>query len=272
VTRPWPAEDGGLVRIRVVGGALPASALAALVDLAVRFGDGDLHLTKRANLQLRALADPVPDAFVAGVRDAGLLPSTSHELVRNVMVSPLSGRLGGRADLRPVAAGLDRLLLADPSFARLPGRFLFALDDGRGDLVGRASDLTVVALDTDTVQVRAGDVWGPVLPVGEAANALVSLTNLFLRRRGVGPAAAWHVAELDTPLLTPHDRDPRVPETGGRPPYGLAEQVDGRTVEHVEVPDGRLSPALAGEVLARAGTEVVVTPWRSLLLPDLEDR
>ena len=61
-------------------------------------------------------------------------------------------------------------------------------------------------------------------------------------------------------------------ETGGRPPYGLAEQVDGRTVEHVEVPDGRLTPALAGEVLARAGTEVVVTPWRSLLLPDLEDR
>jgi len=272
VTRPWPAEDGSLVRIRVVGGALPASALASLVDLAGRFGDGDLHLTKRANLQVRALADPVPDAFVAGVRAAGLLPSTSHELVRNVMVSPLSGRLGGRADLRPVAAGLDRLLLADPSFARLPGRFLFVLDDGRGDLVGRTSDLAVVALDPDTVQVRAGDVWGPVLPVGEAAKALVSLTKLFLDTRGEGHAAAWHVAELDTPLLTPHDRDPRVRETGGRPPYGLAEQVDGRTVEHVEVPDGRLTPTLADEVLARTGTEVVVTPWRSLLLPDLEDR
>ena len=271
VTRPWPAEDGSLVRIRVVGGALPVSALASLVDLAGRFGDGDLHLTKRANLQLRALADPVPDGFVAGVRDAGLLPSPAHELVRNVMVSPLSGRLGGRADLRPVAAGLDQLLLADTAFARLPGRFLFVLDD-RGDLVGRTSDLAVVALDADTVQLRAGDVWGPVLPVDEAANALVSLTNLFLRTRGEGPTAAWHVAELDTPLLTPHDRHPRVCETGGRPPYGLAEQVDGRTVEHVEVPDGRLTPALADEVLARAGAEVVVTPWRSLLLPDLEDR
>ena len=38
------------------------------------------------------------------------------------------------------------------------------------------------------------------------------------------------------------------------------------------MPDGRLTPALAAEVLARAGAEVVVTPWRSLLLPDLEDR
>jgi precorrin-3B synthase len=272
VTRPWPAEDGSLVRIRVVGGTLPASALASLVDLAGRFGDGDLHLTRRANLQVRALANPVPDGFVAGVRAAGLLPSPSHELVRNVMLSPLSGRLGGRADLRPVVPGLDRLLLADPSFARLPGRFLFVLDDGRGDLVGRTSDLAAVALDADAVQLRAGDVWGPVLPIDETANALVSLTNLFLRTRGEGPAAPWHVAELDAPLLAPHDRDPRVRETGGRPPYGPAEQVDGRTVEHVEVPEGRLTPALAAEVLARAGAEIVVTPWRSLLLPDLEDR
>jgi precorrin-3B synthase len=272
VTRPWPAEDGSLVRIRVVGGTLPASALASLVDLASRYGDGDLHLTRRANLQVRALAEPVPDGFVAGVRAAGLLPSPSHELVRNVMLSPLSGRLGGRTDLRPVATGLDRLLLADPSFARLPGRFLFVLDDGRGDLVGRTSDLAVVAVDAETVQLRAGEVWGPVVPVDEAANALVSLANLFLRRRGEGPAASWHVTELDTPLLMPHDRDPRVRETGGRPPYGPAEQVDGRTVEHVEVPDGRLTPRLAAEVLARAGAEVVVTPWRSLLLPDLEDR
>ena len=84
VTRPWPAEDGSLVRIRVVGGTLPASALASLVDLASRYGDGDLHLTRRANLQVRALAEPVPNGFVAGVRAAGLLPSPSHELVRNV--------------------------------------------------------------------------------------------------------------------------------------------------------------------------------------------
>ena len=87
VTRPWPAEDGSLVRIRVVGGALPAAALASLVDLAGRFGDGDLHLTKRANLQVRALADPVPDGFVAGVRDAGLLPSVQVPARYLLMIS-----------------------------------------------------------------------------------------------------------------------------------------------------------------------------------------
>ena len=136
---------------------------------------------------------------MAGVRDAGLLPSPTHELVRNVMVSPLSGRLGGRADLRPVAAGLDRLLLADPAFARLPGRFLFVLDDGRGDLVGRTSTWPSSRSTPTRSSFASGDVWGPVVPVGEAANALVSLTKLFLRTRGEGPAAAWHVEELDTP-------------------------------------------------------------------------
>ena len=150
VTRPWPAEDGSLVRLRVVGGALPASALASLVELAGRFGDGDLHLTKRANLQLRALADPVPDAFVAGVRDAGLLPSPSHELVRNVMVSPLTGRLGGRADLRPVATDSTGCCAPTPRCARLPGRFLFVLDDGRGDLVERTLDLGLSWRSTPT--------------------------------------------------------------------------------------------------------------------------
>jgi precorrin-3B synthase len=39
----------------------------------------------------------------------------------------------------------------------------------------------------------------------------------------------------------------------------------------VQVPEGDLTHELATQVLARAGRDVVVTPWRSLLLPDLEE-
>jgi precorrin-3B synthase len=275
VTRPWIADDGALVRLRLVGGALPAATLAGLVDLAAEHGDGELHLTKRANLQLRGVPHTggrVPDAFAERVRALGLLPSVSHELVRNVMVSPLTGRHGGRADLRPVASRLDRLLLGDPACAGLAGRFLFLLDDGRGDLVDRASDLAAVALDGDTVQLRAGaDQWGPVVAVTEAAEALHALTSRFLALRDPGPTGAWHVDELGTPLLH-GTRDERARVTSGAPAYGEHRQEDGRVVEHVDVPDGVLHPHLAREVLARAGGEVVVTPWRSLLLPDLEPR
>lgn len=273
VTRPWIAADGALVRLRLVGGALPGSALAALVELSREFADGDLHLTTRANVQLRGVPHVdgrLPQGFVDGVSQAGLLPSTTHELVRNVMVSPLSGRVGGTADLRPVAHELDRLLLADPLCAGLAGRFLFVLDDGRGDLLGRTSDLAAVALDAHTVQLRAGAAqWGPVVSVRGTARALHTLTRRFLDAHGDGPRAAWHVDELERPLVT-GTRHERSRVTGGRPPYEPMVQDDGRVAEHVDVPDGVLTADRAARVLARAGGEVVVTPWRSLLLPDLD--
>ena len=69
------------------------------------------------------------------------MPSASHELVRNLMLSPASGLAGGRVDLRPTLAELDRRICADPALTALPGRFLCVLDDGRGDLVERPCDL-----------------------------------------------------------------------------------------------------------------------------------
>ena len=55
VFRPWPADDGALVRLRVPGGHFTRTTLLALLDVAESYGDGRVHLTKRANLQLRAL-------------------------------------------------------------------------------------------------------------------------------------------------------------------------------------------------------------------------
>jgi precorrin-3B synthase len=272
VMRPWIADDGALVRVRLVGGRLPVAAMADLLRLSAEYGDGDLHLTKRANVQVRGVPHVhgvLPAGFVEGIRDSGLLPSPAHDLVRNVMVSPLSGRAGGRADLRPVAAELDRLLLADPRCARLAGRFLFLLDDGRGDLVDRRSDVAAVALDADHVQLRAGrDQWGPVVPLAETAKALWSMARRFLELRADGPA--WHVDELAEPLFDEQVRDDRTRVTSGPPPAGRLLQVDGRSAEHVDVPDGRLTPELGDRLLAKAAEEVVVTPWRSMLLPDLD--
>ena len=278
VLRPWIADDGALVRLRLIGGRLPATSLRALVDVAARHADGTIHLTKRTNLQLRGIAHAdgcVPAELVTALTDAGLLPSPSHELVRNVMVSPLSGRLGGRADLRPVAESLDLLLCADPSFAALAGRFLFVLDDGRGDVAGRSLDLGLVALDASSAQLRVGSQgWGPVVPLADAPSALLDLARRFLAVHGRGETALWHVDELSeataTLLDAPRDRDPRTLVSSDPPPFGILAQDDGRTAEHVPVPDGVLTPELAATLLDRAGHEFVVTPWRSLLLPDLE--
>ena len=52
----------------------------------------------------------------AAVADTGLLPSPTHERVRNIVASPLSGRVGGLADVRGWVEALDRALQADPDF------------------------------------------------------------------------------------------------------------------------------------------------------------
>ncbi|WP_310961189.1 nitrite reductase [Nocardioides terrisoli] len=263
--RPWPADDGLLVRLRLVGGRVPAVALRSVAEVAERFGDGHVHLTTRANLQIRGL--PVDHGAVradalGAIESTGLVPTRTHELVRNVMVSPQTGLAGGRADLRPVAAELDRLLCASPRLGDLPGRFLFVLDDGRGDVLDRSGDLGLCVLDADLVQLRVGTGWGPRLPLRDAATRLADLAGRFLDARGTGPAAAWHVAELVEPLLAPVDRDPRVPEPTGPLRYG---EVGGGV--HVEAPGGRLDRAAVERYTAGVDT-VVVTPWRGLLIPE----
>jgi precorrin-3B synthase len=253
VLRPWPADDGLLVRLRVPGGQLPYGALAALVDVSRTYGDGRVHLTGRANLQLRGLGEVTPD-LVDAIAATGLLPSRTHELVRNVLASPQTGLAGGRADLRPVVAGLDRLLCAEPALARLPGRFLFVLDDGRGDLAERATDVGLVALDDRSAQLRVGGSWGAVVPLDDAPGELVALARRFLDVRGDGPGAAWHTTELTTPLAVPLPPDPRA--LVACPPLAYGDVPGGR---HVEAPGGVLDPALAGDAL-------VVTPWRGVLV------
>lgn len=263
VLRPWPAEDGGLVRLRLIGGAVHGDQLRRLGEVAARYGDGDVHLTSRANLQLRGLPlrdgalDPtVVDALAA----TGLLPHPTHELVRNVMVSPLNGISGGLADLRPLAAGYDALLCADPDLAHLPGRFLTVLDDGRGDLQARGLDLGAMAVDDAHVQLRAGSSgWGAVVDLEEAPHRLVALAHAFLDRRGAGAGAAWHVDELGVPLLD-GSRDARTLRSAGPLPHG---PFDGGV--HLEVPDGVLRPALLADLGEHPGP-LVVTPWNGIVL------
>ena len=263
VLRPWSADDGLLVRLRLVGGHLSGSQLEALFDVSERFGDGDVHLTTRANLQVRGIgsACPLSEEVVAAFEATGLLPSRTHELVRNILVSPQSGYAGGRVDLRPIAAELDALLLADPQLGALPGRFLFVLDDGRGDLRDRPCDLGLVALDAERVQLRVGDHWGAVVSSGEAAAELAALAGAFLSTRAAGPSAPWHVRELSdrlAPIGEPHPDLPAAIESlpFGRVPGGI----------HHEVPEAILTRTSAAELLAQP--VLVVTPWRGIFVPD----
>ena len=274
VFRPWPASDGALVRLRLVGGQLPLTSLLALTRVAESYGAGDVHLTARANLQVRGL--PLVDrSLPAEVADAlvatGLVPHPSHDLVRNILVSPQSGLAGGMCDLRPVATRLDEAICASAALTELPGRFLFVLDDGRGDLVDHPVDLGVHALDASTAQLRFGSTgWGETVLLDQAPETLVALASSFLSRRrdeAGDSRAAWHVEELDVDLSLRRPRDPRTRSSTGPLPYG---PVPGGV--HVPAPAGVISPALVARIVQmaedRSAETVVVTPRRGVLIPE----
>jgi precorrin-3B synthase len=166
---------------------------------------------------------------------------------------------GGRADVRPIARQLDRLICGTPALAGLPGRFLFVLDDGRGDVLDAPVDLGLIALDEEFGQLRHGrDGWGPVVSFGDAAAALVELAGRFLRARGTGSDAPWHVDELASPLADSEPRHARAHVHSAPLPYGGA---------HVAAPNGVLGVDLVEQVATR-GHDLVVTPWRGVLVTE----
>ena len=97
-----------MVRLRLPGGRVSAAALRRLGELAAAYGNGILQLTSRAGVQLRGLPDLLPAPFVDAVVAAGVLPTVSHERVRNIVASPLTGLSGGRADVGPLISGPGR--------------------------------------------------------------------------------------------------------------------------------------------------------------------
>ncbi|SHF81629.1 precorrin-3B synthase [Streptoalloteichus hindustanus] len=302
------AADGGLARVRVPGGVVAAEQLRALAAVAAELGDGHLELTSRANIQLRGLGSGTEPRLAERIAAVGLLPSRTHERVRNILASPLSGRDGvGAWDVAPLVADLDRELCARPELAELSGRFLFTLDDGRGDVAGLDGDVGALAVESGRAAMwLAGQDIGLRVPAAEVVAVMLAAASAFLAERAAQDSRAWRITELTDGVARVRDRlatefghaqsthaqsmhaqsmhaqsmhaqsgelapSPVVsPHPHG--PVGLIEQQDGLVTLAVVVPLGRLS-AQQAEALADAaldgGGELRTTPWRGIVVRDL---
>ncbi|OBH78767.1 precorrin-3B synthase [Mycobacterium scrofulaceum] len=260
------AADGALARIRLPGGMLTAAQLAALARVSSEHGSATLELTARGNVQLRGITDVT--AAAEAIADAGLLPSATHERVRNIVASPLSGRAGGTVDVRPWVAELDTAIRAEPRLAELGGRFWFSLDDGRADVSGLRADVGVHALPDGWALLLAGRDTGVWLTAGEVVETLVIIATRFASTRG----SAWRVKELDdvASLLPGAELGAVAFPPVTRPPVGWIDQDDGRVTLGAAVPLGVLSATVA-EYLAAVEAPLVITPWRSVLVCDLDE-
>nr|WP_042198775.1 hypothetical protein [Kibdelosporangium sp. MJ126-NF4]CEL23552.1 Cobalamin biosynthesis protein CobG [Kibdelosporangium sp. MJ126-NF4]CTQ89166.1 Cobalamin biosynthesis protein CobG [Kibdelosporangium sp. MJ126-NF4] len=252
------AADGGLARVRVPGGTLTNAQLTALTEASADLGDGGLELTSRANVQIRALASGAEIELAARLRDAGLLPSLTHERVRNVIASPLG-------DDQHLVDALDRALCARAELAALPGRFLITVDDGSGDVSGLGGD---IGLHGNALLLAGSDTG---LRISDPVAAVVTAALEFQAIRG----EAWRLAEVPdgiaritatlriSGLGTPGpDRIPI--EAQPSRPIGRIGDV---TV--AAVPLGKLTQTQARQ-LCDLVPWVRLTPWRSVVLPDID--
>ncbi|WP_299529360.1 cobalamin biosynthesis protein CobG [uncultured Streptomyces sp.] len=312
------ADDGALARIRIPGGVLTTAQAHRLREAAERLGDGELHLTSRGNVQLRGLADDSGTELAALLGAAGLLPSERHERVRNIVASPLSGLDGphaagaqrgsatrphatgpyaagahrisatdprttaasrGVADVRPWLTALDALICGSDAATALSGRFLFALDDGRGDVDGLGADVTLIATGPDGALLRiAGHDQAVPVPFADAPAAALTAALAFLD--AAGDSGAWRVADLSerardalpaevarrTGVTAPTVTRP-APGTAHVPGPGAVTGPGGRTALHVGVPMGRLTAGQWRTLTELCDGELRLTPWRGVVLP-----
>jgi len=309
VLRLAEAADGLLARVRLPGGLIDGEQLCALARLASELGDGRVELTSRGNVQLRGLAGDAAVPLTDGLARAGLLPSFSHDRVRNVLASPLAG-LDGGTDLTGIVRALDAALCARPRLAQLSGRFLFTVDDGRGDVAGLGADVVAtVRADSAVVNglsVRRADVTDSATGTGaggvpdglrdDIVTAMLAGAEAFLDLRAAPGGTAWRIADLpDGPgrvraavsarLGLPEDQGELAPAAVTRPVGLIARRSAGGGAESAEsvrndsglsavllAPLGRLTAAQLTWVADQLGDrDARITPWRSVVLPRLDD-
>jgi precorrin-3B synthase len=315
VLRLAEAADGYLARIRLPGGLIGAGQMRALARLAGEFGDGRVELTSRGNVQLRTLAADAAVPLSDELTRAGLLPSLSHDRVRNVLASPLAG-LDGGPDLTGIVRALDAALCARPRLAELSGRFLFAVDDGRGDVADLGADV-IARVGADGTVVNGLAIQGQGSEDGVVV-VMLACAEAFLDEAAAQGGTAWRIADLA-------DGDERVralvaarlgltaaQERNVPPePTAVAELATASEPSAVSQPTAILQPAAALQSTAsgsRARTRPVglvgadgiaavllaplgrvtsaqltwladqvtgrparITPWRSVVVPDLLD-
>jgi precorrin-3B synthase len=295
ILRAVQAKDGLLTRIRVPGGMITPSQLAAVAELSTSFADGQVEITSRSNLQLRAIQKKHLNSLIQGLDSAGFLPSPEHDRVRNIVTSPFAGLgFGEILDTRPFVRELDRRLIADRGMAGLPPKFSFAIDGG-GDWFARDSDDLTLRVnrgikvdDTHLFQLIIGDTLsGFCVRVDEALDCILEAAKICLniskefempargRKIASVPQAMNRLLEGLSSFLS------ACPTPGSSPlvahmPVGVyaAQRSDFASLVPL-VPLGRLAAEqlqCVAVITKECDGDIRLAPWRGIVLGSLPER
>jgi len=254
VWRPMMSGDGLLVRVKPKLGRLTRQQVLALCDAAGTWGNGLVDMTRRANLQIRGVAEAGWPAVLERLIAQGLVDADAAiEARRNVLVAP-DWRVGDNSH-RIVSELLVRLR----ELPELPGKTGFVVDAG---------PVRMLAAEPGDFRIERGEAGGLILraegrPCGvgvspdREVDGLIALARWFAESGGASAGRmARHQAELPAGLAgTCLPAPSAAPITPGTHALGAAYgtpfgRVDVRTL------------ALASAPALR------ITPWRVLLFED----
>jgi precorrin-3B synthase len=284
--RPMESGDGLIVRLRI-GGVVTTELAAEIARWSSRWGNGQIDLTSRANLQLRGVGAEAFPKLQDALSACGLLDaSPAAEAVRNVIAGPLAGLDPDAVlDIRPLVAQLAQRLTGDPALQALPAKFGFAIDDyGRLGLGDAPADIRFEARRADDGPVfdirldGAPDFrLGPCRPE-DLVDTAATLARAFIAARHASVAIRrmrdWvrtggiDVIAAAAGLASSPCCAPRIAPASsylGVHPLGAAAFVG------IGLPFGRIAAqdltALADEIARLGGQELRLTPWRTMLVP-----
>ena len=151
-----PAQDSYMCRLRIPNGALTHWQFAGLADLAENYGGGYLHVTTRANIQIREIAPKNATNILEAIQDLGLWSKGSGaDNIRNITGTPTAGVDPQELiDTRPYARAMHHHILNDRSLYGLPRKFNIAFD-GAG-LIGALEDTNDIGFQAVVVHDEHG--------------------------------------------------------------------------------------------------------------------
>jgi precorrin-3B synthase len=285
VWAPMISGDGLLVRARPRRGRLAAKQIRGLASAARSFGNGIIELTRRANLQLRGVAEAsLPDLQAELVRLQ--LASASPALERSpaLAVCPLADLAAPCPALEPVAEALAALL-ATPELTRGLSEKFWVLVSGENELFDE------LEIDVRVQLERSDPAWARLsIPAGagsrlelgacRASDAAEAVRRLLVL---LGATVAEHARMRQLlaavgntalsaalgPLMQP------LPRSAARASEYLGFHSGPRSWFGLELPFGS-GEAADWEALAALAEdfgcgEVRLAPGRGLLLPDVQE-
>ena len=251
--RPMMSGDGLLARVRPRLGRLSATQARGIAEAALRHASGDLDLTRRANLQIRAVRDH--GALLADLDALGLVdPDPAAETRRNLLVEPTR-----HPDSLRIAREIEDGLAMLPD---LPPKFGFAVDCGAAPMLGEAPADVRIERTAKGFAVRADGLptGRPASPHGAPLMAL-ALARLFARLRG--PHRRMSAFAATGRLPVGHEGAVPLPPIA---PLAPGMHADGAVVG---APFGAIRAETLLEALERSGAVGIrLTPWRLMLLED----